>query len=81
MIRWITFGLVIRPLGRKTDVWDVHPMDGGFDLGQVKWFTGWRRYCFFPANDKVFEEECLRVIADFCEEKTRHHKKGTALTA
>jgi hypothetical protein len=78
MKRWITFEPASRPANRKTDVWFVHPLDGGFDLGQVKWFTGWRRYCFFPHLDTVFEQDCLRDIATFCEDETRKHKERKA---
>lgn len=38
-------------------------------LGTVKWFMQWRKYCFF-ASDSVFDHNCLRDIADFCEMKT-----------
>lgn len=45
--------------------------DGGDPLGEVKWFGRWRKYAFFPERDCVFEQDCLRVIAEFCERHTR----------
>ena len=63
------------PPGRKTMIWNVLTNDG-FVLGQVKWFTRWRRYCFFPAAETVYEQVCLREIAQFIEDRTHEHKHG-----
>jgi len=43
-------------------------------LGTVKWFMQWRKYCFF-ANDSIFDHNCLRDIADFCELKTNERRE------
>lgn len=61
---------------RKTATWDVHAKRSGGILGSVKWFARWRKYCFFPAADCVFEETCLREIAEFIVARTREHKTG-----
>lgn len=50
----------------------------GDPLGQIKWWSPWRRYCFFPNPDTVFEQVCMREIADFVENKTREHKATVA---
>lgn len=59
----------------KTRVWSVRSVYGGADLGVVKWHAPWRRYCFFP-GPALFEEDCLRDIADFVEERTMRHKEA-----
>lgn len=59
----------------KTEQWEVVAKDGGPTLGEVKWFGRWRKYAFFPAPDCVFEQDCLRVIAGFCEEKTNELRR------
>lgn len=43
-------------------------------IGQVRWFGSWRKYCFFPYEETVYEEVCLREIAEFCEKVTKEHK-------
>lgn len=62
----------------KTSVWRVRAKDGDFILGTVEWFGRWRQYCFFPVTEveTVFERQCLRDIADFCEQRTRGRKTG-----
>jgi hypothetical protein len=67
---WVAF--VTQPHGaRKTCVWTVETIDGGAHLGVVKFYPQWRRYAFFPAIQTVYESDCLRNIADFCEMQTR----------
>lgn len=55
----------------KTIIWKV-----GNDvlLGQIKWFAAWRRYCFYPEPETVFEQICLREIAEFIEARTKEHR-------
>lgn len=76
MSKWITFLESPRP-GLKTNVWEVCPINPPLgSVGQVKWLSRWRRYCFFPEEGTVFEQDCLRDIAAFVEEKTRAHKSA-----
>ena len=53
----------------KTQIWKVY-----FDevlLGQVKWFGRWRKYAFYPLAFTLYEQDCLRNIADFCEKESK----------
>lgn len=58
---------------RKTGVWNVVSMNG-VSLGFVKWHGSWRQFAFFPAHSTLFERECLRAIANFCEIETTVHR-------
>jgi hypothetical protein len=58
----------------NTKVWGVVAKDGGATLGKVKWFGRWRKYAFFAEADTVFEQVCLRDIANFCETETKRHR-------
>ena len=44
-------------------------------LGAIKWYAPWRKYSFFPQPHTVFEKDCLREIADFCEKEMKEKKK------
>jgi hypothetical protein len=61
----------------KTKVWAVVSKDGG-EIGAVNWYGPWRKYCFTPNSNTVFEQVCLREIAQFCETATRIHKQPNA---
>jgi len=72
-MKWIR--IVEQPSeGRKTRIFYVHSKDGGF-LGEIKWYGAWRKYSFFPSPRVVFEEDCLRDIAQFMEEASKKHKE------
>lgn len=58
-----------------TKRWAVRPQDGTPDIGIVKWYGPWRKYCFFPTPETVYEWVCLRDIARFCESETIKHRK------
>ncbi len=59
----------------KTSIWDIVARRNGAELGAVRWFGRWRRYAFYPAIDTVFEQTCLREIANFCEHQTGEHNR------
>ena len=61
----------------KTRRWRVESIFDALrsNLGYVKWFGRWRCYAFFPFRESIFEKQCLRDIAQFCEEQTKLHRK------
>ena len=75
MAKWIRFRLADEQKP-KTKVWDVLTADNEENfLGRIKWFGRWRKYSFFPASYTIFENQCLRDIADFMEEEMRKRKE------
>mgnify|MGYP001613370893 CR=1 FL=1 len=69
---WIRFDeLTPNP---STKRWSVMTKDGT-QIGMVKWYGPWRKYCFFPMAETVYEQVCLRDIARFCEEESIKHRK------
>jgi hypothetical protein len=74
MSKWIEFVNLGVIQGHKTANWRVITKDGRSLLGEVKWFGRWRCYSFFPQPDCVFEKQCLRDIAEFCDAQTTAHR-------
>ena len=71
---WLTFedkGL-LHPKA-KTKLWLVLANETEL-LGTVQWYAPWRRYAFYPLAGTVFEQDCLRRIADFVTDQTKAHK-------
>ena len=63
--KWIRFDLQPNKEGAKTQIYNVMNKEYGSYLGQVKWYAAWRRYCFFPQANCVFETDCLSDITKF----------------
>lgn len=74
MSRWITFKEIDNAKG-KTKVWRVASKESDAFLGTVKWHGPWRKYCFFPNEDTLFEEDCLEDIAKFLQGLKAERKK------
>jgi hypothetical protein len=72
--KWIYFVLLPIPLERKTSIWDVRTREGEASLGEIRWFGRWRCFAFYPRADTLYEKQCLRDIADFCEAQTKAHR-------
>jgi len=54
------------PKKSKTSAWNCCTRQGDI-LGEVRWFSGWRQYCFFPTVElaTVFSAGCLDNIRQF----------------
>ena len=70
--KWIRF--VHEDELKKTHIWSVQTNDTGYELGIIKWHPSWRKYCFFPGLDTVFENICLHEIAEFIKQKMAEKK-------
>ncbi len=78
---WITIDEEPRDSKKKTRTWLVREKARGYQLGRIAWFGRWRKYAFNPFLQTVFEEKCLRDIADFCERQTREHRRSAVAPA
>lgn len=73
---YIKFLLMEPKQDRKTKQWQVANKEMDDVLGLVSWYAPWRKYTFSPANyGMVFEQVCLREIADFIEAQTKAHRE------
>lgn len=70
---WVAFHELGTIVGGVTKLYSV--MQGGERLGEVRWFGRWRKYAFFPLPGTLYEENCMRDIADFCVHATKLHRQ------
>jgi len=62
----------------KTKVWKVMEPREEYEIGYIKWYGAWRCYVFEPLAHTVYEKDCLRFIADFCEAQSTKARQGWA---
>ena len=67
--KYMTFVLVERK--PKTTVWDILNRKSGFPLGRIAWYGPWRQYVCSLVEDAVFNNGCLRDIAEFLDKLNR----------
>lgn len=60
----------------KTKVWHVVNVvrpETPDQIGIVHWHGAWRKYVYESPPNSIYDWECLRLIADFIEQKTLEH--------
>ena len=65
--KWIYIDCLCSSKSGKTKIYQVMA-DTGQHLGDIKWYASWRKYAFFPEPNTLYEQDCLRDIANFLEE-------------
>jgi len=61
---------------KKTNTYEVSAKQDNLVLGVINWYARWRKYVFEPTPNTIYEEHCLRDIAEFCESETKKHKES-----
>ena len=67
---WIKF-IPANLAGLTTANWRVDSIEDGFELGYVKFHPRWRKYIYEPLENTIYEQDCLRDIAQFCQDRTK----------
>ena len=57
-----------------TKIWYVKSV-AGTALGTISWHAPWRRYCFTPAVNTLFDAECLIDITNFLTLEMDNHAR------
>lgn len=73
--KYINFQLVEKK--PKTNLYICANNKSGAPLGWIKWFPGWRQYCFFAESFPVFSADCLDDISEFLKDINKIHKIET----
>lgn len=64
--------LEFKPIGKsaseKTEIFSV--LSGDLELGRIAFFGRWRKYCFYPNINTLYDHLCLIKISSFCKAET-----------
>lgn len=60
---------------RKTQVWVCRNNSEDTFLGNIKWYSPWRQYCFYVTDNIILAKSCLTDIAYFVIHLNMEHKK------
>ena len=63
----IEFEVRTKRKNRKTEIADCYNHSGEF-LGCIKWYSAWRQYCWFQAEDIVMAKSCLDDVSHFIKQ-------------
>lgn len=52
---------------RKTPIYTIYDKNT-ICIGKIKWYGAWRKFCFFPEGNTIWDSICLEeVIALLCQ--------------
>ena len=63
--------------GRKTPILHIHSNEGYY-LGDIKWYGAWRKFCFYPNQDTVWDNKCLSELLNFLEQYNKEWRNKDA---
>ena len=50
---------------RKTPILHIFSKKSNDEIGLIKWYGAWRKFCFFPNSETVWDEKCLDELNKF----------------
>lgn len=60
----------------KTNIYDIYSnYDCDLFLGSIKWYSRWRKYCFYAHSDIIWDNKCLTNVVDFLNTINKQHKE------
>jgi len=68
--------ILLRPYKNPSSfIWVVKSISKGNELGEIKWYGAWRQYCFYPADNCIFNKTCMNHIIDHIEREMAKRRK------
>lgn len=59
---------------KKTSNYNIYTHDNIL-IGQIKWYAHWRKYCFYPEIDTIWDSKCLQEISNFLTDINISYRK------
>jgi len=59
----------------KTNVYQIENKKSGDVIGIIEWYSVWRQYVIQPEFGCIFNDTCLKEIAEFLSELNKNHKE------
>jgi len=72
--KWLYFRKHKRGFKKKTDIYDIYNKESNTIIGQIRWYSGFRQYSFFPCPDTVYEKTCMADITAYLVKIGEEHK-------
>ena len=51
----------IKEVKRKTPIYYIFEYNTNC-IGEIKWYSPWRKFCFYPDKDTVWDNKCLNEV-------------------
>ena len=58
---------------RKTPIYNIIN-NNNLKIGQIKWYGPWRKFCFYPYPDTIWDSNCLQQLLDCMNTLNKEYK-------
>jgi hypothetical protein len=58
----------------KTKRYSINTKTGDL-FGGIQWYGAWRKYCFFPSANTIWDSKCLNEVNDFISRLMEQRKQ------
>lgn len=72
--KYTDFAYVGKSASGLTEVWSVFNPYRNEKCGEIRWHGAFRKYCFYPPDGFLYDEQCLADIAAWLKEKNAKHR-------
>lgn len=59
---------------RKTPKYYIFNNNGVDILGEIKWFSSWRKFCFYPSEATIWDSKCLNDVMTLLDDFNKNWK-------
>ena len=66
--KYLAFVDTDQPETKKTKIIAIVSIHHDEAIGEIRWFSKWRQYCFYPYNETVWNIDCLGSITSVIRE-------------
>ena len=43
-------------------------------IGEIRWYASWRKFCFYPYDDTVWDTKCLNSVIEYIDNINEEYK-------
>jgi len=65
-------------IGRKTPIYYIFEHNTNC-IGEIKWYSPWRKFCFYPDTNTVWDNKCLTDIIQQLDIINKQYKEKRLL--
>jgi hypothetical protein len=72
--KYLIFVDTNQPKTKKTKVIAILNIHHDDIIGEIRWFSRWRQYCFYPHNETIWNFDCLNSVNEVIKELMNERK-------
>ncbi len=73
--KYLKFEEILSKSKTRTKIFNIYSNDGYYTIGKIKYYFGWRKYCFYSPRLTIIDSTCLKEIIIFLDKLNKEHKE------